>query len=184
MIYKLEYDYKDCYLFKPDLDDLAIKMPSYSQRFRAKPRLDNWVAPKALFFASENYEGQSEKLPDITTWAIGNLALNPNAHQVCKDLLESSGEFLPLIIDDEKYYMFNTLFVIPETGIDYSESVDMIDSGVHIGQKNARFILPELGKNIIFKAPTNKLTYSFATQKFVDIYHEHKLNGLQFERVQ
>lgn len=96
MMYKIQDDYKECYLLLPDGTDLLTKMPSYSQRFRAKPRLESWVAPKFSFFASENYEGESEQLPDISIWALGNLVLNPKAYEVFEEMLTPSGEFFAL----------------------------------------------------------------------------------------
>jgi hypothetical protein len=93
MIYKIQYDYKECYLLVPDGEDLLTKMPHYSQRFRAKPRLESWVAPKFSFFASENYEGEAEQLSDMSVWALGNLVLSPKAFEVFKDMLAPSGEF-------------------------------------------------------------------------------------------
>lgn len=183
MIYKIIYDYKKSYLLLPDLNDLATKMPSYSQRFKAKPRLANWVAFKASFFASENYEGQDEQLPDVTTWAIGNLVLSPKAYEVFKDCLTPSGEFLPLIIGSDTYSMFNTLFVIPEEGIDRSHEVEVVDSGVHMGQDNIVFNEAALDGRNLFKTPTDKLRYSYCTKAFKTVYEQHAFKGLVFEEV-
>ena len=183
MTYKIEYDFENCYLLLPDLSDLAIKMPSYSQRFRAKPRLANWVAPKASFYASENYEGQGEKLPDVTTWAQGNLVLSPKAYEVFKDTLAPSGEFLPLIIGDDTYYMFNTLFVIPEEGIDRSHQLEVVNSDVHMGQENVLFDDNSLDGRCVFKTPTDKLSYSYVTEAFKRIYTENHFAGLILEEI-
>lgn len=181
MIYKIQDNYKEYYLLLPDGNDIFTKMPSYSQKFRAKPRLDSWVAPNFSFYASENYEGETEQLPDISLWALGNLVLNPKAYDVLKDTLASSGEFLPLIIGDVTYYMLNTLFVIPEEGIDRSNEIEIVDSGVHMGQKNIVFNETALGGRDIFKTPTDKLRASYCTKVFKALYDQHKLNGLVFE---
>jgi len=184
MIYKLDSDFKNSYSLLPDINDLATKMPSYSQRFRAKPRLEGWVAPIISFYASENYEGQGEQLPDVTMWALGNLVLSPKAYRVFKDLLAPSGEFLPLLLGDDIYYMFNTLFVIPEEGIDRSQELEIIDSGVHMGQDNIQFDEAMLDGRCIFKTPTNKLTFSYATEAFKRLYTENDFSGLTFEKAQ
>lgn len=183
MIYKIEYDFVNTYLFTPDISDLATKMPSYSQRYRAKPRLDSWVAPKASFFASENYEGDGENLPDVTTWALGNIVLSPKAYLVFKDLIAPAGEFLPLIVGDDTYYMFNTLFVIPEEGIDRSQAVDVVNTGVHMGQDRVLFREEFLAGSHVFKSPTNKLVFSFVTESFKRLYDENHFCGLTFEKV-
>lgn len=183
MIFKIDNDYTSTYSLLPDITDLATKMPHYSQRYRAKAKLENWVAPKASFFASENYEGQGEKLPDVTTWALGNLVLSPKAFHVFKDTLAPSGEFLPLIIGDDTYYMFNTLFVIPETGIDRSRELEIVDSGVHMGQENVLFNENTLEGRCVFKTPTDKLSFSYATDTFKHVYTEHQFTGLTFEEI-
>ncbi len=183
MSYKIQGNYKACYLLTPDLNDLATKMPSYSQRFRAKPRLESWIAPKFSFFASENYEGETEQLPDISIWALGNLVLSPTAYEVLKDILTPSGEFLPLIIGDDTYYMFNTLFVIPEEGIDRSHEVEVVDSGVHMGQESILFNEAALAGRSVFKTPTDKLRASYCTDTFKALYEKHGFKGLVFEEV-
>jgi len=183
MTYLIDQDYKNCYSLTLDVADLTSKMPSYSQRFRAKPRLDGWVAPKASLFASENYTGSVETLPDITTWALGNLVLNPKAHAVFKDLIAPSGEFLPLLIGNDTYYMFQTLFVMPDSAIDLSGAVDIVNSGVHMGQDRVKFDEAQLEGRCLFKSPTNKLTFSFATKEFKSKYDEHGFCGLVFKEL-
>ncbi|MBV1884164.1 MAG: hypothetical protein KUG82_21165 [Pseudomonadales bacterium] len=180
MTYLIDHDYENYYSLTLDVVDLSNKMPSYSQRFRAKPRLDSWVAPKASFYASDNYQGTGVNLPDITTWALGNLVLSPKAYLVFTDIIGPSGEFLPLIVGDDMYYMFNTLSVIPESAIDFSEAIDVIDSGVHMGQDNIRFDEETLKGYCLFKSSTDKLTHTFSTKKFKSIYSENCFTGLVF----
>ncbi|MFL0809747.1 MAG: hypothetical protein K6L76_04975 [Agarilytica sp.] len=183
MIYRIENDFENCYSFLPDGSDLLLKMPSYSQRFRAKPRLEHWVAPIASYYASENYAGQGEQLPDVTTWAIGNIVLSPKAYEVFKDLLAPSGEFLPVHVGIDTYYIFNTLYVIPEEGIDRSHAVEAVDAGVHTGQERVLFRESVLSDHHVFKSPTNKLSYSFVTEAFKRLYVENSFSGLVFRGV-
>lgn len=70
MSYLVDSDFEKYYSLALDVSDLAEKMPSYSQRFRAKPRLDKWIAPKAHFYASDNFTSKEESIPDITIWAL------------------------------------------------------------------------------------------------------------------
>lgn len=182
MSYLIDHDFENFYSLTIDIADVTSKMPSYSQRFRAKPRLENWVVPKASFYKSENYSGKEESIPDITTWALGNLVLSAYAYKVFNEKLASSGEFLPLLVGNKTYYMFNTLFVIPEHAVDLSEAVDAIDSGVHMGKKNVKFDDSKIENHLIFKSKTNKLTYSFATETFKNIYDENDLTGLTFKK--
>ncbi|WP_445362956.1 hypothetical protein ACJJIQ_21105 [Microbulbifer sp. ANSA003] len=183
MSYLVDSDFEKYYSLALDVSDLAEKMPSYSQRFRAKPRLDKWIAPKAHFYASDNYTGKEESIPDITTWALGNIVLSPRAFSALKDILNSSGEFLPLLIGDETYYMFNTLYVISEEYVDSTNTIEVVNSGVHMGQDSVKFIDSELEGQCIFKSYTNKLTFSFVTEEFKTAYEANSFTGLKFQEV-
>ena len=83
-----------------------------------------------------------------------------------------SREFLPIHIGSETY---------PEKGIDTSKAVDVIDSGVHMGQDNVLFKAEALESNLVFKTPTDKLCYIYATETFVELFKQHKFSGLTFE---
>lgn len=181
--YLIEHDFEKSYSLTMDVEDLSSKMPSYSQRYRAKARLKSWIAPKASFYAGGNYIGVSASIPDVTTWALGNLVLSPKAFQVFKDDLDPVGEFLPLLIGSETYYMFNTLFVIPESAIDLTGAFDVVNSGVHMGQDQVKFDESQLVGCCLFKSPTNKLTYSFATEEFKSKYDKYGFTGLMFKKV-
>lgn len=183
MTYLIDHDYENCYSLTLDVADLASKMPSYSQRFRAKPRLNSWVAPNASFYASDNYIGTNEILPDITTWALGNLVLSPKAYLVFKDIIGPSGEFLPLLVGNDIYYMFNTLYVVPESAIDRTEAIEVVNSGVHMGQSKVKFDEEQLQGRCLFKSPTNKLTSSFATEEFKSKYDDNGFEGLVFKEI-
>jgi hypothetical protein len=157
-------------------------MPGFSPRFRATPRLANWVPPNASFFASNNYVAQGENLPDITTWGLGNLILNEKAYAVFKNVLNNAGEFLPILISDDTYYMFQTLKVIPDIAVNTDKAVDVIDSGVHMGQENVSFDEGALNDDIIFKTKVDKLIFSHCTEQFKTLYDENHFSGLIFEK--
>ncbi|MFT6266487.1 MAG: hypothetical protein ACJAWS_002649 [Oleiphilaceae bacterium] len=183
MTYLIEDDYENYYSLTLDVLALAIIMPSYSQRFRAKPRLDSWVAPNVSFYASDNYTGKDTALPDITTWALGNIILSPKAYLAFRDIMAPSGEFLPLLIDGETYYMFNTLFVIPASATDLTGAEDIVNSGIHIVQGNVKFDESQISSHCIFKSSTNKLRSSFATKDFKSKYDENHFTGLVFKEL-
>ena len=101
-----------------------------------------------------------------------------------KDLIAPAGEFLPLIVGDDTYYMFNTLFVIPEEGIDRSQAIDVVNTGVHMGQDRVLFREEYLAGNHVFKTPTNKLVFSYVTESFKRLYDKNQFSGLVFETVE
>lgn len=186
MIYILKNDFQNTYSLLIDNVELGTKMPTYRPRFLAKPRLQEWVMPEASFYYSENFEGTGEQLPDVTTWSAGVLVLSPKAHDVFKNYLSNSGELLPISISGETYYLFNTLYVVPDEAIDRGKAVDIIDAGVHFGQTNVAFDEDYLAsKNILlFKSETNKLLHSFCTDEFKTLYDRNGFKGLVFESVE
>ena len=80
--YKISYDFEKFYSFIIKNSELGEKMPDYSPRFVAKPRLQGWVAPEASYYASDNYGGVDESIPDITTWLTGNLVFSQKAYEL------------------------------------------------------------------------------------------------------
>lgn len=185
MIYKLKDDHPISCLLLIDGVELHTKMPTYKPRFFAKPRLQEWVMPDASFFFSDGAEQMKEDLPDITPWSTGVLAFNPKAYGVFHSLINKAGEFLPISVYGETYYLFNTLYVIPDTAIDKSKAVEVIDTGVHHGQTNVAFDEAFLGaeKIMVFKSNTNKLLHSFCTEEFKRLYEDNGFKGLVFEPV-
>lgn len=186
MIYKLGYDYQHTAMLSIDGVELVKKMSALRPKFFAKPRLQEWVSPEASFYFSENFEGKAGNTPDITTWSTGVLALNPKAYEVFQRYLGVAGEFLPISVYGETYYLFNTLYIIPETAIDKSKAVEVIDTGVHFGQTNVIFdeAFLDAEKIGVFKSNTNKLLHSFCTEHFKNIYDTHNFKGLVFEAVE
>lgn len=186
MIYELSHDYENTYLLLIDGAELYTKMPKFRPTFKAKPRTEEWVIPTATFFKSENFIGSSEVLPDITNWSTGVLAFNSRSYAVFRDYLIESGEFLPITVNGESFYLFNTLYVIPDSLIDMKNAVDVIDSGVHAGQSNVSYDEHHLESEsiLIFKTPTDKLFSSYCTEQFKKLYEEHGFKGLLFKPVE
>ncbi|HTF96552.1 MAG TPA: DUF1629 domain-containing protein [Cellvibrio sp.] len=185
MIYKLGCDYENTALLSIDGVELLKKMPALRPKFFATPKQKEWVAPEASFYYSENYKGNIKVTPDVTVWTTGVLAFSPKAYDVFHELLANAGEFLPVSVDDETHYLFNTLYIIPDKAIDKSKAVEVIDTGVHFGQTNVAFDESFLGpENIfVFKSNTNKLLYSFCTDEFKNIYDSNNFKGIIFEPV-
>lgn len=185
MIYRLTDDYINTCSLLIDNVELGTKMPTYRPRFFAQPRAQEWVMPNASFFFGDSPEQMKEDLPDVTTWSTGVLALNPRAYDVFHESLAKAGEFLPISIYGETYYLFNTLYIIPDAAVDKSKAVEVIDTGVHFGQANVAFDEKFLDSEniLVFKSNTNKLLYSFCTQEFKKIYDANNFKGIIFEAI-
>ena len=184
MTYKLLHDYENTRSLLIENDELWGKMPGYSPKYRAKSKAKDWVAPIATFYSSKNFQGDpTSSPPDICTWSTGNLVLSETAYNIFKKRLEYSGEFLPVSIDGLTYYIFNTLLVIPEEGINDDNAVEVIDSGVHLGLDNYTFNEAFLDGALVFKTNVDRLVYSYCTDEFKNLYEANGFRGLKFEEL-
>ncbi|MCO1336833.1 hypothetical protein MO867_21120 [Microbulbifer sp. OS29] len=182
-VYKINRPFDEFYTFTIKNAELGSKMPKYSPKFRAQPRLDQWVKPNAEFYAGDTYAHDKPRIPDITTWVTGNLVLNKKAFDILGEKLATSGEFLPVSVEGIDYYMLNTLKVIPKDGIDLSGATDFFDSGVNRGKINVGFDTSTLGNSVVFKTPTDHLLYSYCTEELKTLLEAHSLLGLDLEGV-
>jgi hypothetical protein len=64
--------------------------------------------------------------------------------------------------------------------------VEIIDSGVHLGQGNVSFDESFLGLEgiAVFKTPTDRLVFSYCTEEFKKLYEDNGFKGLVFEPVE
>jgi hypothetical protein len=183
MIYKITHDFENTYSLLIEPSELFSKMPGYRPRFKAKALANQWVEPEASYFASANFSGETGAIPDVSTWRLGQLVLNTKAYDSLKDCLEPSGEFLPISVGRSVFYIFNPLYIIPDTAINLDNAVDVIESGVHLGKNNVSFDEEFLKKErvCVFKTNTDHLVYSYCTEGFRNIYDSSDFKGLNFE---
>ncbi|MES2826301.1 MAG: DUF1629 domain-containing protein [Pseudomonadota bacterium] len=179
--YKLKSDYENFYSFIIENTGLFNKMPSFSAKFKAKPRLKDWVEPHGSFFQSENYRAKGVNIPDITTWLLGNLVLNENAYSLLHTHLLKLGEFLPVDSEGIKYYIFNALNIIVDEAIDQENTKSIIESGINMGLESLQFIPEKTRDQLVFKTNADKLAALYCTEKFNQLVTTNKLKGLSFE---
>lgn len=181
--YKITNDFENFYTFTIKGVELYTKMPSYSPRFDASTRLDEWVVPDASFYATANYLNDKVSVPDITTWLSGNIVINKNVYELLNDKLKQSGEFLPVKVEGIDYYIFNTLKVIQDEYINTSKAIEVVDLGVDVGLENIGFSTEGLDGAFLFKSSTDHCLYSYCTEDFKILLQNHNLNGLLFEEI-
>jgi hypothetical protein len=124
-----------------------------------------------------------ETLPEVSVWALGVILLNPVAYPIFKECLAKSGEFLPISINEDIYYLFNVTYIIPESETDKETAIEVIDSGVHLGQSNVSFNedFLEGEKLTVFKTVTDRLAFSYCTDEFKILYDDNNFKGLTSE---
>lgn len=98
------------------------------------------------------------------------------------NLLERSGELLPLISNDEELFVFNPLQV--RDALDEDLSSLMRFSNGRIMRVNQYVFRPEVVGDVdFFKIPNLRVSPTFVTQRFVDAWSDARLCGLRFRRV-
>lgn len=126
-----------------------------------------------------------EEIPDISLWTGGSgssLVLSPKAFRMLKDMLAPLGEFLPVIIKDEKYedqtfHIFNCLILADadESQTEY-EYVDGVQFGLkHIGFTNA------VADLLVFKSHVNNCMSLFCGERFKAAVESFELAGVVFD---
>jgi hypothetical protein len=179
--YKTRSDYENFYSFIIENTELFSKMPNFSAKFKAKPRLIDWVEPHGSFFQSDSYRAKGVNIPDITTWLLGNLVLNENAYSVLHTHLLKLGEFLPVGCEGIKYYIFNALNIIADEAIDQENTKSIIESGINMGLESLQFIPEKTNDLLVFKTNADKLAALYCTEKFKALVIANNLKGLCFD---
>lgn len=115
-MYRIEnqgFDYQELDL---EIDDIIDQFPDdmstlYIHDFsKNNLALTPYWKPVATGFSEIN--GNENLLPDITYWIGGTLVLSPVAYRYLGELIRPHGEFLPVHIDGQTYYIFNCLETI------------------------------------------------------------------------
>lgn len=134
-----------------------------------------WDMPDTQYI---DYYGEGKSLiPDISCWVDATLVLSPKAHRLLKDLLNDSGEFLPVSISGETHYIFNcfTLGEVNEEACTFNN-----EEGMQAGLKHIEF--KESAKElIIFKATIEGCLTLFCNQRFRDMVESFELQGIIFD---
>lgn len=104
----------------------------------------NWVA----------IAGRENKIPDITTWEGATLLLSKSAYDVLYHEIKPFGEFLPCIISDCEYQMFNCL--------------------------NLKNDLTDGKGSVLFKSLAHKCNNIFCNSRVKMIVESESLEGIKF----
>ena len=101
------------------------------------------------------------------------------AADVLSDLLEGSGELLPIMVDGEEYFLYNVTRVIDALDESRSEIIrfddfEIMDIDVHC------FFPEKIGDAAVFKIPQMVTSDVFVTDVFVDRVKSARLKGFKF----
>lgn len=144
-----EFSYKDCHGF----DRLNLTLLSF------------WPSMKTDLL---KIQGSENLVPEVVLWRETCLALSPTAYRYTFDALKSYGEFLPILVGDAQWYVFNCTSVVNVDGEKTNENTIVFD-GYSVSNK------------LIFKCLYTHGVGLYCTEKFKEIIEQYGLVGIGFE---
>lgn len=156
-------------------DDIVIHMGAAPQKY-----LGHWVKPDATFYIPEDFP-EAIGIPDITLWSE-YLVLNEKAHAALSARLSGYGEFLPLNCEGNKYYIFNVLKIIDDTGgVDEVRSIRKIENDIFLGIDKLMFNEDIVAGTLVFRTAFDDHQRIFCTEPFKQLVEDAGLNGIKFK---
>ncbi|WP_086933047.1 hypothetical protein [Agarilytica rhodophyticola] len=149
----------------------------FSVNYQPKPYAEKLIDPLKVNFGLEDPPTSAgTEIPDISNH-YGRLFLNPKAYDALKDLLKNDGEFLPVVYENGKGYIFNTLSV--------AESVDGLDKKLSLKNeygdvRNVAFDKNRVGDFMIFRTSFDNYINAYVHQKLKDAIEDADLHGVYF----
>jgi len=134
-----------------------------------------WRTPSTGFLVRPaNPNGE---IPDICTWNDATLVFSPRAHRLLVDSLKSYGEFLPVEVEGDTYYIFNCFEIgdLNEDKIEYE-----YEGNIQLGLKYIEFKSTN-EERLVFKTPKESCLTLFCNKRFKEMICTLGLSGLQFD---
>ena len=173
------YDFQELDL---EIDDFIDARPTnVDQRWVLDFSLENyamsswWPTPDTEFVAID--DNVSAPIPDICKWIDASLVLSAKAYRLLGDALKPFGEFLPLTIRDEVFYIFNCL-TLAKINEDLCEK--NIYKGQEAGIKSLVFDEKDIADKLIFKTHYDSCMDLYCSDRFKLIVQDYKLAGITF----
>jgi hypothetical protein len=153
------------------------RVTEFNRRFNGTPMKSSWRIVKDFAFVPADLPkgdtpGLSSHIP----------VFNMKAARILADYLESSGEFLPIICDGEKYFLFNATRVVD--ALDEKNSrLKLFHDGRIMYIDRYFFSKDKLAGTVVFKLPQKPLGWVYVTDPFVERVRRAKLTGFKFPLV-
>lgn len=157
-----------------DAGDDALLDRLFNEPVEAKGLADVWVEESVEFTA--HYK-TSVKIPDISVWG-SFLTLTPRAVEVLKPYIDSDGEFLPIVIDGEKFQVFNVMSFGEE---DKANTKHEYIDGHPVGLEILKFVESSVADKYVFKSLMQGCNLLYCDDKLKNLCNEHDLRGVEFD---
>nr|WP_086938772.1 hypothetical protein [Thaumasiovibrio occultus] len=168
----LEYD---VYQRALDAGDEELLKRFLYEPLDSKGLSDIWVNESTTF--TQHFKSAT-RTPDVSVWS-NCLVLNSHAYQVLHRTIAADGEFLPLTIDGDDYFIFNVLTFGKE---DPAQTEPEIFQGLELGILSLGFIEDDLTNKSVFKSEKQGCSLLYCTDVLKDLIEHHQLSGIHFDQ--
>ena len=183
MTYKVDFDYTNFKNLSMDDEELMYEVGDRlgsTQAYRTFTwdnisLADVWEPIPARFVDVDGLP--TDKVPDITVWRGSCLFLSPFARKALEVHLEGLGEYLPVPVGDDTYFVFNCM---NEVQADKSQSEADIRNELWLGVKSIGFKKEDVATNLIFKTKFNRGSALYCGEDFKALIEANNLAGVQF----
>lgn len=182
-IYLIENDGFDFKWIALEIDDFIDQMPErYSDKeisqysYHNLSLSENWQNITSEFIQADA-KGE-HPIPDVSLWLTGaSLVLSSKAFSVLETLLSPFGEFLPVLCNNENFYIFNCLTLAEA---DPTQSEHIFQDGHIVGELKIGFDKKEVYGKLIFKTKFNACRDIYCGAEVKRIIESNKLTGVKF----
>lgn len=180
-VYKLWPDFDHHTSFLEQYDDVHNM---FIDKYRDWKNIDISTYEPVVLHTYRTQEGIKNFKMDITPAAHGLIILSEKAVEVLKDVLDGTGQIIPIVTDSKrkKFYGFYpnknvyTLSIVNMDKTDYRQAPK--------GKLFYKIILNEkYPKNDYIFTIDEVLSEIFVTDKFKELVEENNLGGLSFDRI-
>ncbi|BFM10649.1 hypothetical protein R50072_08020 [Simiduia litorea] len=174
-IYKLRYRFKSYLSINITNEEMWAKLgkPLYP---RGESVSSIWQ-PMSASFINTFDETANGKQPDIADWET-NMVFGPKAYDALASMLLPFGEFLPLSIEGEVWYVFNATTIY--NTVDDSASQQHIMDGVIMGVDELLFDESKLGPAPVFRTDFDDRMSVYCNQAFKDAVQAQGFEAVLF----
>jgi hypothetical protein len=127
-------------------------------------------------------EGKALVISDSPWLGYGPLIFRPSVVKALGLLLQEYGELLPLMCQETDLVIYNPTLVIDALDEEASSLMRFDDGRIMLIQ-NYVFRSDIVGENDIFTIPSERVSPTFFSHRFVDLWIASGLRGLEFKQV-
>lgn len=177
--YRIQPEQNEFMAFELDTFDFLNKLgEEFELSDFGQPMLEKWQTVNGKFLGRV---GGVQTIPDITTWQTDLLLLNQKAYDALKDTLGTYGEFLPVDVNSETFYLLNVLHRLPDEVIDMDNSEYEIYDEEEVGFKTLSFDASKIPQDSLVFCVQNQFAYNiYCDDRFKKLIEEKGLGGLSF----